>query len=48
LAGTLQPNLGSFDNPPVWKNILKSFRNSEMKGYFNKLLENNLKALIKV
>jgi ATP-binding cassette subfamily E protein 1 len=48
LAGTLQPNLGKFENPPVWKDILKFFRGSELQNYFSKLLEENMKALIKV
>ena len=49
LAGTLELNLGSYECPPSWKEIFKSLRsNSEMKGYFTKLLENNLKTLIKV
>lgn len=48
LAGTLQPNLGHFTSPPVWKEIIKFFRGSELQNYFTKLLENNLKALIKV
>lgn len=48
LAGTLQPNLGNYGNAPAWKEILKFFRGSELQNYFTKLLENNLKALIKV
>ena len=48
LAGNLQPNLGSYEQPPAWKDILKFFRGSELQNYFTKLLENNLKALIKV
>jgi ATP-binding cassette, sub-family E, member 1 len=48
LAGTLQPNLGNFETPPGWKDILKFFRGSELQNYFTKLLEDNLKALIKV
>lgn len=48
LAGTLRPNLGHYENIPTWKEILKFFRGSELQNYFSKLLENNLKALIKV
>ena len=48
LAGTLQPNLGNYENAPAWKEILKFFRGNELQNYFTKLLENNLKALIKV
>ena len=48
LSGTLKPNLGQFDNAPEWKDILKRFRGSELQNYFTKMLENNLKALIKI
>lgn len=47
LAGQLKPNLGQFDDPPDWQEILKHFRGSELQNYFTKLLEDNLKALIK-
>ncbi len=48
LSGNLVPNLGRFEQPPPWKDILKFFRGSELQNYFIKLIENNLKALIKV
>ncbi len=48
LSGNLVPNLGNFENPPNWKEILKFFRGSELQNYFTKLIEENLKALIKV
>jgi ATP-binding cassette subfamily E protein 1 len=48
LAGTLQPNLGNYENAPAWKEILRFFRGSELQNYFTKVLEDNLKALIKV
>ncbi|KAG8926456.1 Fe-S cluster-binding ribosome biosynthesis protein [Tulasnella sp. 419] len=47
LAGKLKPNLGRYDDPPDWQEILKYFRGSELQNYFTKLLEDNLKALIK-
>ena len=34
-------------NPPDWQEILKYFRGSELQNYFTKVLEDNLKALIK-
>lgn len=43
----MKPNLGQFDEPPDWQDILKHFRGSELQNYFTKLLEDNLKALIK-
>jgi ATP-binding cassette subfamily E protein 1 len=48
LSGNIMPNLGNYESPPVWKDILKFFRGSELQNYFTKLLENNLKALVKV
>lgn len=48
MSGNLIPNLGKYEAPPVWKDILKFFRGSELQNYFIKLLENNLKAIIKV
>ncbi|KAK9316701.1 P-loop containing nucleoside triphosphate hydrolase protein [Lipomyces starkeyi] len=47
LAGKLKPNLGRFESPPDWEEILKYFRGSELQNYFTKVLEDNLKALIK-
>ncbi|KAH9031620.1 RNAse L inhibitor-type ATP binding cassette protein [Lactarius pseudohatsudake] len=47
LAGKLKPNLGRYDDPPDWQEILKYFRGSELQNYFTKVLEDNLKALIK-
>src|SRR5579863_2002624 len=34
-------------DPPDWQEILTYFRGSELQNYFTKLLEDNLKALIK-
>ncbi|KAK6356397.1 Fe-S cluster-binding ribosome biosynthesis protein [Orbilia javanica] len=47
LAGKLDPNLGRYDNPPTWEEILKYFRGSELQNYFLRLLEEHLKAIIK-
>lgn len=47
LAGGQKPNLGRYDNPPNWQEILVHFRGSELQNYFTKLLEDNLKAIIK-
>lgn len=34
-------------DPPDWQEILKYFRGSDLQNYFTKILEDNLKALIK-
>ncbi|KAM7442590.1 ATP-binding cassette sub- E member 1 [Porites harrisoni] len=47
LAGKQKPNLGRFDNPPDWQEILLYFRGSELQNYFTKILEDDLKAIIK-
>jgi ATP-binding cassette subfamily E protein 1 len=48
LSGSIKPNLGRFDNAPEWKDIFKYYRGSELQNYFKKMLEDKLKALIKV
>jgi len=39
LAGKLKPNLGRYDSPPEWQEILTHFRGSELQNYFTKILE---------
>ncbi len=36
LSGKLKPNLGRYDNPPDWEEILKYFRGSELQSRFEK------------
>jgi len=36
-----------FENPPDWQEILTYFRGSELQNYFSRILEDNLKTLIK-
>jgi ATP-binding cassette subfamily E protein 1 len=40
LSGKLKPNLGRYDNPPDWEEILKYFRGSELQSMFTRLLDN--------
>lgn len=47
LSGKLKPNLGKYDNPPEWKEIIENFRGSSLQNYFTDLFEKNLKAIIK-
>ena len=44
LAGKLKPNLGRFESPPDWQEILQHFRGSELQNYFTRILEDNLKV----
>merc|ERR1719315_513380 len=46
LAGKQKPNLGRFNDPPDWTEILAYFRGSELQNYFTKILEDDLKAII--
>ncbi|KAI1883647.1 hypothetical protein AGOR_G00233720 [Albula goreensis] len=47
LAGKQKPNLGKYDAPPDWQEILTYFRGSELQNYFTKILEDDLKAIVK-
>lgn len=48
LSGNMRPNLGNFADPPEWKAVLKYFKGSELQGFFTKMLEDKMKALIKI
>ncbi|RKP33748.1 P-loop containing nucleoside triphosphate hydrolase protein, partial [Dimargaris cristalligena] len=47
LSGKLKPNLGRYDDPPDWQDILRHFRGNELQNYFTRILEDDLKAIIK-
>lgn len=47
LANKLKPNLGRFNNPPEYEDIMAYFRGSELQNYLKKIVENELKAVIK-
>mmetsp|Transcript_62851 Transcript_62851/g.132701 ORF Transcript_62851/g.132701 Transcript_62851/m.132701 type:complete len:613 (+) Transcript_62851:187-2025(+) len=47
LAGKTKPNLGRFENPPDWQEIIQHFRGSELQAYIKGLLEDKFKAMIK-
>jgi ATP-binding cassette subfamily E protein 1 len=47
LAGKEKPNLGRYDSPPDWQEILKYFRGSELQNYFMKLLEDKIQTVVK-
>ncbi|KAL6198029.1 hypothetical protein ACLB2K_027821 [Fragaria x ananassa] len=48
LAAHLKPNLGRFDNSPEWQEILTYFQGSELQNYFTRVLEEDLKAILKL
>lgn len=47
LSAKMKPNLGQFDEPPTWEEILKHFRGSELQGYFTRILDEKIRAVIK-
>lgn len=47
LSGNLKPNLGNYENPPEWDQILKAFAGTELKDHFEKIKNQNIKAAIK-
>ena len=48
LSGNMKPNLGNFENPPEWKTIIQHFKGNELQNFFQKMLESEMKALIKI
>jgi ATP-binding cassette subfamily E protein 1 len=48
LSGNIKPNLGKYEGVPEWKEILKFFRGSELQNYFTRMLEEKMKAIIKI
>ena len=47
LSGNLKPNLGNYNEPPDWDNILKYYSGTELKSHFEKIKDGNIKASIK-
>ncbi|KAJ2352049.1 Fe-S cluster-binding ribosome biosynthesis protein [Coemansia erecta] len=47
LSGKTKPNLGRFDSPPDWDDIIRYFRGSALQNYFTRVLEDDLRALTK-
>lgn len=47
LSGEIKLNLGDYENPPDWDEIIKYFRGSELQAYFQKLSEKQLKVIAK-
>ncbi|MEM3986031.1 MAG: ribosome biogenesis/translation initiation ATPase RLI [Candidatus Methanomethylicia archaeon] len=47
LGGFIKPNLGRWDSPPDWNEIISFYRGSELQSYFEKLSSGKLKVVIK-
>ncbi|MEM3824121.1 MAG: ribosome biogenesis/translation initiation ATPase RLI [Candidatus Bathyarchaeia archaeon] len=44
LSGEIKLNLGNYENPPDWNEIVKHFRGSTLQDYFQKMSEGRLKV----
>jgi ATP-binding cassette subfamily E protein 1 len=44
LSGEIKPNLGNYEKPPEWKQIIQHFRGSALQDYFQKQSEGKLKV----
>ena len=47
LSGNLKPNLGKYDQPPEWDEILKFYSGTELKSHFEKIKDEQISASIK-
>ena len=47
LSGVLKPNLGNYEEPPEWDEILKYYKGTELKAHFEKIKNGEIKASIK-
>jgi ATP-binding cassette subfamily E protein 1 len=47
LSGEIKPNLGNFQNPPEWNEIIQFYRGSSLQDYFQKMSEGSLKVSYK-
>ena len=44
LSGELKPNLGQYNTPLNWNQILKYFKGTELYNYFKTYLDNDLRV----
>ena len=44
LSGEIKPNLGNYQNPPDWNEIIQYYRGSTLQDYFQKISEKSLKV----
>jgi ATP-binding cassette subfamily E protein 1 len=47
LSGQIKPNLGRYNNPPEWDEVIRTFRGTELQTYLSKLASNEIKAAVK-
>ena len=47
LSGEIKPNLGDYENPPDWPEIITYFRGSTLQDYFKRISEKKLRVVHK-
>ena len=47
LSGNLKPNLGRYEDPPEWEEILKYYSGTEMRQYFDKIKQKQIRVSMK-
>lgn len=47
LQGSLKPNLGRWDNPPDWDEIIEHYRGTIIQTYFQNLADNKYRIVLK-
>ena len=47
LSGLTRPNLGNYENPPDWDQIIQHFRGTLLQNYFKQLADGELKVVYK-
>jgi len=47
LANNLKPNLGKYNDPPEWKDIITYYRGNDLQNYLLKLQQNNIVSILK-
>ena len=47
LSGNVKPNLGKYNDPPDWDEILKYYSGTELKSHFEKIRDGQIKVSIK-
>ncbi len=47
LSGNLRPNLGRYESPPDWGEVIEAFQGTDLKAHFKKIALGELKASVK-
>ncbi|MEM4769751.1 MAG: ribosome biogenesis/translation initiation ATPase RLI [Desulfurococcaceae archaeon] len=47
LSGQIKPNMGRFNDPPDWDEVIRAFRGTELQAYLGKLADGKIKAVVK-